>query len=466
MSLGVEDPSAQTNSSWLRVATIARRGSGERHLGVRSTWAAFAIAFRIPRRRVLRAQRPREGRPRRCAAGSRNAAPPRRAAAFPAGSTRTRSGCELVAARDLLGGRGAQHAQPVRRASCGSARRRRRGAATSRCRRRRRRRPGCGASRPSNTPGDVRAARGRARRPTAGPSAGSRRRGTPSRRGTTPTSSTPSAIVPTTSSDEPPPTSTTPIVARAARAAASASRPRRPAAPRRRRDSTATGRPRRARPPRRTPRGWRAWRIAAVATTRIASTPHSRAIRTCEATSSATSATFSSGIAPRLDAPSRVNARCAQDLLQSDPRATRPRAAVSCSSRCRCRRSARDVELGMMRPVSTSPAIEVHGLRKAYGEHEAVRGIDFAVGRGEVFGLLGPNGAGKTTTVEILEGYRTRDGGDVSVLGFDPAAARARAARAARDRPAELRLRPPPDAARDGRPLGERCTRTRATRTR
>jgi ABC-2 type transport system ATP-binding protein len=70
--------------------------------------------------------------------------------------------------------------------------------------------------------------------------------------------------------------------------------------------------------------------------------------------------------------------------------------------------------------VSTTPAIEVHGLRKAYGEHEAVRGIDFAVGRGEVFGLLGPNGAGKTTTVEILEGYRARDGGDVSVLGFDP----------------------------------------------
>jgi ABC-2 type transport system ATP-binding protein len=74
----------------------------------------------------------------------------------------------------------------------------------------------------------------------------------------------------------------------------------------------------------------------------------------------------------------------------------------------------------MMGPVSTSPAIEVHGLRKAYGEHQAVRGIDFTVGRGEVFGLLGPNGAGKTTTVEILEGYRARDGGEVSVLGFDP----------------------------------------------
>jgi ABC-2 type transport system ATP-binding protein len=74
----------------------------------------------------------------------------------------------------------------------------------------------------------------------------------------------------------------------------------------------------------------------------------------------------------------------------------------------------------MMRRVTTTPAIEVHGLRKSYGEHEAVRGIDFTVGRGEVFGLLGPNGAGKTTTVEVLEGYRTRDGGAVSVLGFDP----------------------------------------------
>jgi ABC-2 type transport system ATP-binding protein len=62
----------------------------------------------------------------------------------------------------------------------------------------------------------------------------------------------------------------------------------------------------------------------------------------------------------------------------------------------------------------------VRGLSKRYGEHEAVRGIDIAVKRGEVFGLLGPNGAGKTTTVEILEGYRSRSGGEVSVLGHDP----------------------------------------------
>ncbi|MGH2855516.1 MAG: ABC transporter ATP-binding protein [Solirubrobacteraceae bacterium] len=66
------------------------------------------------------------------------------------------------------------------------------------------------------------------------------------------------------------------------------------------------------------------------------------------------------------------------------------------------------------------PAIEVHDLRKRYGGYEAVRGIDIAVRRGEVFGLLGPNGAGKTTTVEILEGYRARDGGEVAVLGYDP----------------------------------------------
>ena len=75
-------------------------------------------------------------------------------------------------------------------------------------------------------------------------------------------------------------------------------------------------------------------------------------------------------------------------------------------------------------------AIEVLGLRKNYGDFEAVRGIDFEVRTGEVFGLLGPNGAGKTTTVEILEGYRKRTEGSVLVLGMDPG-----------DRPRELRAR-------------------------
>jgi ABC-2 type transport system ATP-binding protein len=65
-------------------------------------------------------------------------------------------------------------------------------------------------------------------------------------------------------------------------------------------------------------------------------------------------------------------------------------------------------------------AIEVRDLSKSYADVAAVRGISFEVQRGEVFGLLGPNGAGKTTTVEILEGYRERDGGEVTVLGFDP----------------------------------------------
>jgi ABC-2 type transport system ATP-binding protein len=75
-------------------------------------------------------------------------------------------------------------------------------------------------------------------------------------------------------------------------------------------------------------------------------------------------------------------------------------------------------------------AIEVRDLRKTYGEFQAVRGIDFEVRRGEIFGLLGPNGAGKTTTVEILEGYRARTGGTVRVLDFDPG-----------ERPRELRTR-------------------------
>src|SRR5919108_1999167 len=66
-------------------------------------------------------------------------------------------------------------------------------------------------------------------------------------------------------------------------------------------------------------------------------------------------------------------------------------------------------------------AVAVRDLRKSYGEMEAVRGVSFEVASGEVFCLLGPNGAGKTTTVEILEGYRLRDDGEVRVLGIDPA---------------------------------------------
>jgi len=71
-------------------------------------------------------------------------------------------------------------------------------------------------------------------------------------------------------------------------------------------------------------------------------------------------------------------------------------------------------------------AIRVRGLRKAYGETVAVAGVDLDVSHGEVFALLGPNGAGKTTTVEVLEGYRRRDQGEVSVLGVDPATAQGR----------------------------------------
>jgi ABC-2 type transport system ATP-binding protein len=76
------------------------------------------------------------------------------------------------------------------------------------------------------------------------------------------------------------------------------------------------------------------------------------------------------------------------------------------------------------------PVIAINDLRMSYGETEAVRGIDLEVMPGEIFAFLGPNGAGKTTTVEILEGYRRRSGGEVSVLGEDPA----RAGRAWRER--------------------------------
>jgi ABC-2 type transport system ATP-binding protein len=73
--------------------------------------------------------------------------------------------------------------------------------------------------------------------------------------------------------------------------------------------------------------------------------------------------------------------------------------------------------------VAGVPAIEVSGLRRSYGDLEALAGVSFEIAQGTCTALLGPNGAGKTTTVEILEGYRHRDGGDVRVLGEDPAKA-------------------------------------------
>ena len=77
----------------------------------------------------------------------------------------------------------------------------------------------------------------------------------------------------------------------------------------------------------------------------------------------------------------------------------------------------------MRTEVTTQPhAVEVSGLRKSYGRMHAVRDVGFTVGYGEIVALLGPNGAGKTTTLEILEGFRTRDGGTAEVLGHDPGA--------------------------------------------
>jgi ABC-2 type transport system ATP-binding protein len=72
-------------------------------------------------------------------------------------------------------------------------------------------------------------------------------------------------------------------------------------------------------------------------------------------------------------------------------------------------------------PLDPDAAISVRRLVKRYGDRTAVDGLDLDIRRGEIFALLGPNGAGKTTTVEVLEGYRKRDGGEVRVLGTDPA---------------------------------------------
>ena len=80
-----------------------------------------------------------------------------------------------------------------------------------------------------------------------------------------------------------------------------------------------------------------------------------------------------------------------------------------------------------------STVISVSGLRKSYGANQAVDGLDLDIKQGEIFALLGPNGAGKTTTVEILEGFRDRDSGEVQVLGFEPST-KGRAGQAWRDR--------------------------------
>src|SRR4029079_8093310 len=169
-------------------------------------------------------------------------------------------------------------------------------------------------------------------------------------------------------------------------------------------------------------------RIAAVATTRTPSAPTARARATCSATTSATSAIFSGAISGCM--PIRVKARScsSSERRPSCTSATSTRVVfVPMSTHAQTIGQPGCCHHG---PVPAAAAIEVEGLRKAYDGREAVRGIDFSVRRGEVFGLLGPNGAGKTTTVEILEGYRTRSAGTVSVLGHDPG-----------DRPAALRER-------------------------
>ena len=81
-------------------------------------------------------------------------------------------------------------------------------------------------------------------------------------------------------------------------------------------------------------------------------------------------------------------------------------------------------------------AIRVHGLKRSFGDVQAVAGVDLEVGHGEIFAFLGPNGAGKTTTIEILEGFGERDAGEVEVLGVDPAHAALGLAPAGRDRDA------------------------------
>src|SRR2546427_205720 len=107
-------------------------------------------------------------------------------------------------------------------------------------------------------------------------------------------------------------------------------------------------------------------------------------------------------------------------ILACDATSDRPSCAGGARRHGRARARVSALRARAHRAGARLSAIAVRGLRKSYGELEAVRGVDFEIEQGEVFGLLGPNGAGKTTTVEILEGYRRRDAGDVNVLGDDP----------------------------------------------
>jgi ABC-2 type transport system ATP-binding protein len=110
---------------------------------------------------------------------------------------------------------------------------------------------------------------------------------------------------------------------------------------------------------------------------------------------------------PRIASLAQPNLRCfLEDLLMTSPTIERPPLAE---------------------PAGTEPALAIHGLRKSYGKYEAVRGIEFTVQRGEIFGLLGPNGAGKTTTIEIVTGLRKATAGSVALFGIDIAAEPARA---------------------------------------
>ena len=171
-------------------------------------------------------------------------------------------------------------------------------------------------------------------------------------------------------------------------------------------------------------------RLAAERPDLVLSSPLLRARETAAAIAKA------AGVELRIDERLAPGAGSDDVLAAVEARAARPssrsvtsRTAPRLRARSGRRPTAGSYPLGSPRSRSRS-AISVTGLRKSYKGVEAVRGIDFEVEAGEVFGLLGPNGAGKTTTVEILEGYRQRDAGEVQVLGFDPG----RAERAFRER--------------------------------